>query len=217
MWRVPVSNSRLNTFLEALEAWERALSEASAPATDAFPGVFGAAVEALLAALRYEGYALMDAEPKEVLRKAFAALWIDDAQLWLDMLAEAQSRPENACAPIPPHRTYAYFTELHRIAEVMKSRPHVPSAVQDLAERIGRLPRVKRVILFGSRARGDNQPRSDVDLAVEVEDEEAVQRARRLVEEAQTLLEIELVAMPDATPELRTEIEREGLVLFPRT
>jgi predicted nucleotidyltransferase len=212
-----VSNNRLKTFLDSLESWERALSRASARSSDAFPGVFLAAVAALQAALQYEGYALAGAEPKEVLRKAFAALWLDDAQLWLDMLAEAQSRQANAYEPLPPHRTYAYFTELHRIAETMKNRPHVPSAVQDLAERIGRLPRVKRVILFGSRARGDNQPRSDVDLAVEVDDEEAVQRARRLVEEAQTLLEIELVAMPDATPELRTEIEREGLVLFPRS
>ncbi|MEB3222997.1 MAG: nucleotidyltransferase domain-containing protein [Candidatus Sericytochromatia bacterium] len=212
-----MSINRLNTFLDSLNAWERALSEASATASDAFPGVFGAAAEALEAALRYEGYALAGAEPKEVLRKAFAALWIDDAQLWLDMLTETQKRADHPREPIPPHRIHAYFTELHRIAEVMKTRPNVPSAVQDLAERIGRLPRVKRVILFGSRARGDNQPRSDVDLAVEVEDEAALQPARRLVEEAQTLLEIELVAMPDATPELRAEIEREGLVLFSRS
>ena len=36
-----------------------------------------------------------------------------------------------------------------------------------LADRLGRHPAVERVWLYGSRARGDNFERSDIDLAVE--------------------------------------------------
>ncbi|MFP5503921.1 MAG: nucleotidyltransferase substrate binding protein [Candidatus Sericytochromatia bacterium] len=207
----------LRQFIDALTRWEAVMREAPEVASERFVAVFEAALAALLDALRYEGFALHDEEPKEILRKAFTALWIDDAQLWLDMLADRNRLAHAQSEGLAPHRLFTYFAELHRIAEVIKARPHVPPVVQELAERIGHLPRVKRVILFGSRARGDNQPRSDVDLALEADDEEVIFTARRLVEEAPTLLEIDLVAWPEATDELRSEIESEGIVLFPRS
>ena len=45
--------------------------------------------------------------------------------------------------------------------------PALPEAVCRLVSRLGAEPSVHRVILFGSRARGDARPRSDVDLAVD--------------------------------------------------
>ena len=39
--------------------------------------------------------------------------------------------------------------------------------IEDLAGRLARHPEVERVWLFGSRARGDNFERSDIDLAIE--------------------------------------------------
>jgi uncharacterized protein len=44
--------------------------------------------------------------------------------------------------------------------------PETLAAVQAFAERIRRDFPVKQVILYGSRARGDHQPDSDVDVAV---------------------------------------------------
>ena len=41
-----------------------------------------------------------------------------------------------------------------------------PSLVQSIRGIASRYPEVKKVALFGSRARGDNQPNSDIDLAV---------------------------------------------------
>ena len=38
-----------------------------------------------------------------------------------------------------------------------------------IIEWAGRHPEIKKVYLFGSRARGNNHPKSDIDLAIEME------------------------------------------------
>jgi predicted nucleotidyltransferase len=40
-----------------------------------------------------------------------------------------------------------------------------PEVIDIIAEHIGKNPHVERVILFGSRARGDERERSNIDLA----------------------------------------------------
>ena len=45
--------------------------------------------------------------------------------------------------------------------------PDLHPAIVKLVERFQQVPSVEGVLLFGSRARGDAHPRSDVDLAVE--------------------------------------------------
>jgi predicted nucleotidyltransferase len=88
-------------------------------------------------------------------------------------------------------------------------------AIPWLAERLRAIPSVKRVLLFGSWARGDHGPRSDIDLAVEAPGASLADRARmaELVEEAPTLLAIDLVRLDLADAALRREIERQGIVL----
>ena len=81
-----------------------------------------------------------------------------------------------------------------------------------LAQRNG----VHRVILFGSRARGDNTSRSDIDLAV------SGGNARDfhwdLEEEAWTLLMFDVVPLDEEiSPGLRTEIDRDGILLYEKT
>lgn len=72
---------------------------------------------------------------------------------------------------------------------------------------------VEKVILFGSRARGDNKERSDIDLAVEggntalfaVETEETIR----------TLLMFDIVDLGGfVQDELRQSIEREGKSIY---
>ena len=91
-------------------------------------------------------------------------------------------------------------------------------AVDRLVAELARHPEVVRVWLFGSRARGDHRARSDVDLAVEAPG--ASRRAWldlcRLVEEAATLLRIDLVLIEDAPAALAQQIRREGRVLYER-
>ena len=73
----------------------------------------------------------------------------------------------------------------------------------------------ERVLLFGSRARGDSHPRSDIDLAVFGMPEHAQARFRLALEELPTLLKCDVVAVHDGLdPELLTNITREGVPLY---
>lgn len=81
----------------------------------------------------------------------------------------------------------------------------------ELARRHG----ARRLVLFGSRARGDNQERSDIDLAVYGLDNTQVGRLRLDLEELPTLLEFDLVCVDSHTsPALLANIEREGVTLY---
>jgi predicted nucleotidyltransferase len=91
--------------------------------------------------------------------------------------------------------------------------------IEDLAGRLARHPAVERVWLFGSRARGDNFDRSDIDLAVEAP---TIDRAEWAVlhldleEEANTLLLIDFVLMDDMPESFRRRVNREGRLLYER-
>ncbi|NBC32464.1 MAG: hypothetical protein GVY13_07285 [Alphaproteobacteria bacterium] len=80
-----------------------------------------------------------------------------------------------------------------------------------------RFPAVERVILFGSRARGDAGPRADIDLAVacpQAGEAEWLRIAEAVEEEAETLLLIDLVRLEEASADLRDRIRSEGRVLY---
>ena len=72
-----------------------------------------------------------------------------------------------------------------------------------------------RLTLFGSRARGDSRPGSDVDLAVF-----GMPEARRAafllgLDDLPSLLRFDVVHItPDTSPALRCEIERDGVTLY---
>ncbi len=72
---------------------------------------------------------------------------------------------------------------------------------------------MSKVILYGSRARGDNHERSDIDLAVEGGD--VVKFILELDEEAPTLLMFDVVNLADKLSEdFLAEIERDGVILY---
>ena len=72
---------------------------------------------------------------------------------------------------------------------------------------------VGKVVLFGSRARGDNQPKSDIDIAVTGGD--FARFALDVDEETSTLLEYDIVNLDrDMQDELRESIEKEGRILY---
>lgn len=69
-----------------------------------------------------------------------------------------------------------------------------------------------RVWLFGSRARGDALPRSDLDLAFEGElPVGLLARVREALEESRVLCGVDLVDLRNADPGLRQVVLREGL------
>lgn len=72
---------------------------------------------------------------------------------------------------------------------------------------------ISKVILFGSRARGDFKRTSDIDLAVSGGSFERF--ALDVNEDTSTLLMFDIVDLDrEMQPELKESIEREGVVLY---
>ena len=85
--------------------------------------------------------------------------------------------------------------------------------VEDDIIRIAKKNGIGKVILFGSRARGDNKERSDIDLAVSGGN--VLDFSYDVEENAWTLLMFDVVALDrNISQELRDEIERDGVVLY---
>ena len=78
---------------------------------------------------------------------------------------------------------------------------------------IGRRCGIERIILFGSRARGDYRERSDIDLAVSGGD--VVMFSLDVDEETPTLLFFDVVNLSESVQqELLDSIDREGVVIY---
>lgn len=78
-----------------------------------------------------------------------------------------------------------------------------------LAEEYG----IEKVILFGSRARGDNRERSDIDIAVSGGN--VIEFALDAEEKIDTLLMFDIVNLDKyVQPELIAEIEKDGVVIY---
>jgi len=80
---------------------------------------------------------------------------------------------------------------------------------------------IERVILFGSRARGDARPFSDYDLAVVLAPDTPTLKwlafGERLDDEAPTLCQLSLVRLKKSLrPELLDRIESEGALIYER-
>ena len=88
--------------------------------------------------------------------------------------------------------------------------------IAGLTKLIAAHPGVKRVILFGSRARGTPSLRSDIDLAVEGDDTVNWSELSLKVEDYPTLLQIDLVPMHQVTGVFKGRVERDGKELYAR-
>lgn len=91
-------------------------------------------------------------------------------------------------------------------------------AIAVMVEQIRRARSVERIILFGSRARGDHDERSDIDLGIACPGASPEEWAAiwNIVDEAPTLLNVDLVRLEHVDDALRQAIEREGVVLYAR-
>lgn len=85
--------------------------------------------------------------------------------------------------------------------------------VEDDIVRIAKKSNVKKVILFGSRARGTNSERSDIDLAISGGN--ALDFYYDVEEEARTLLMFDVVDLVKGISEaLQAEIKKDGVILY---
>lgn len=95
----------------------------------------------------------------------------------------------------------------------------LPESVQSFIDRLIESNLVKKIFLFGSRARGDHRPNSDFDIAVEwVEGEEfrtqVLELKSLLNEQNMTLYKIDLLDLNTASEEYLKAIKNEGKLLW---
>ena len=103
----------------------------------------------------------------------------------------------------------------------MRATEHFPERIrQFLAEKASRYPAIEKVLVFGSRARGDSRERSDFDLAVEapkMDRSDWTRFALDVEEDIPTLCGVDLLLLNDAiAAPLRTRIKEEGIVIYER-
>jgi len=88
---------------------------------------------------------------------------------------------------------------------------HVHKGIIELAQKYG----VEKVILFGSRARGDNWERSDVDLAISGGNRTMFSLDVDEIENVPTLLMFDVVDLDrECNEDLLAAIKRDGVVLY---
>ena len=81
--------------------------------------------------------------------------------------------------------------------------------------KIKALPFVQKIILFGSRARGTQQLRSDIDIAIVCPHvtPQQWQKILDIVEQADTLLKIDCLQFDKADNDLKQRILKDGIEL----
>lgn len=73
----------------------------------------------------------------------------------------------------------------------------------------------QKLVLYGSRARGDHHARSDVDLAIYGMPEQNHGRFSLDAEELPTLLKLDVVhVLPGMNPDFLRNIEKDGVILY---
>ncbi|CAN5530471.1 hypothetical protein BH11ARM2_BH11ARM2_02250 [soil metagenome] len=92
----------------------------------------------------------------------------------------------------------------------------LPRSVQKVVDRGILAAKPERVLLFGSRARGDHRTTSDFDLAFEgIRDPKAWQAFRLdQIYEPVCLYPLDLILVDSAPPELRDEIYRDAVEVY---
>ena len=87
-----------------------------------------------------------------------------------------------------------------------------PIVIQEICD-IARKYSVQKVILFGSRARGNFKEKSDIDLAVQGGD--LIRFMLDVNEETRTLLKFDIINLDEELQgELRKAIKKEGRIVY---
>lgn len=76
----------------------------------------------------------------------------------------------------------------------------------------------KKIILFGSRARGEEKPNSDIDIAVDIDlDFRQQRKLKERLEDISGLYTVDLVFLNQINPEFKQKILSEGKVLYEKS
>ena len=95
---------------------------------------------------------------------------------------------------------------------------HLPASASAALDLIKAVPAVRRIVLFGSRAVGDEEERSDIDLAISAPGLDApdVARLRDAVSTTRTLYRISVTRIEDMPVSLRSRVLAQGRTVYER-
>lgn len=91
-----------------------------------------------------------------------------------------------------------------------------PKIIDEIVRVIRSHGRPSRIILFGSRTRGDFDEQSDVDLAVDGPVDPLLARGA-LDEEVRTLRKFDVVHVSDLDPDMLKSVQEEGVIIYEET
>ena len=92
----------------------------------------------------------------------------------------------------------------------------IPEKIEYDIKAIGEKLSIDRIIVFGSRARGDNGPRSDIDLAINARSAKEYFEMKDALDDIDTLLMFDLVDLNSSSlsADLLDEIKRDGVIIY---
>jgi len=94
-----------------------------------------------------------------------------------------------------------------------KSKKYIEQIVKEL---IKYNPR--KIILFGSRARGDYKEQSDIDIAIDIHVPFREKRKiREKVDDVSGLYSVDLIFLDDVDDDFKNRILKEGLILYEKS
>ena len=138
----------------------------------------------------------------------------DDVLTLLIHLGYVSYDYDSKTVKIPNKEVFTLF--IKSLQEEKKGNEEAMSIRREVLEEIINLAKkydIDKVILFGSRARGDYKRTSDIDLAVEGGD--VASFSLDVEEETTTLLKFDIVDLGRAIQEeLRESIEKEGKIIY---
>ena len=78
----------------------------------------------------------------------------------------------------------------------------------------------KRVLLFGSRAKGENKPYSDIDLAVELNqkiDFRLKRKIKEVIEDISGMYSVDIVYLNECSENFKNVVYKTGKVLYEKS
>ena len=94
----------------------------------------------------------------------------------------------------------------------------IPINIKNEINNLGHKYKVDKIVLFGSRARNDEHPKSDIDIAVFGLAENKHASFCSDIDEIETLLQFDIIFITDNTsPDLLTNIKKDGILIMDKT
>jgi uncharacterized protein len=94
----------------------------------------------------------------------------------------------------------------------------LPDSVRDALQLLVRVPEVQKIIVFGSRAVGDHDERSDFDIAISAPTltKDGLSKVRDVIAQSRTLYRISISLLERMPDRLQACVSLQGIAIYER-